>query len=222
MPSKQFTELQRRIRARLLELGETPTALATRNGLWPGYIRDFIAEKPRRHTIRSDKLAQMARALDVDEGYLTLAQATPRAPKKGDDAPAAQARIRFGGRTRVGAWNAAPMDTSIPVLPSVHATGLNIDVAFIQDDETLAGKGVSAGMILYAETAAQAEPGDIVILRRTMGPLVELSARIKVAAGQYELAPPPGSPAIAEPNRARFRETEEAVVRIAQRLFKQG
>ena len=75
-------------------------------------------------------------------------------------------------------------------------------------------------MVLYAEAAGKSEPGDIVIIRRTMGPLVELSARIMAAAGRYKLAPPPGFPEIAEPNRSQFREAEEAVVRIAQRLFK--
>jgi hypothetical protein len=220
--SSNFPELQRRIKARLLELGENPTALATRHGLWPGYIRDFLVEKPRRRTIKSDKLAQVAAALDVDEGYLTLAQSMPRKDKGGavEGTQMAHRRIRFGGRTAVGRWNAAPVETSIPLLPSISAPGLNVDVAFVQEDETLAGKGIHAGMVLYAEMAAKSEPGDIVIIRRTMGPLVELSARVKGAAGRYELAPPPGFPEIAEPKRSQFQETEEAVVRIAQRFFK--
>ena len=121
MPSRQFLELQRRIKARLLELDETPTALAARHGLWPGYIRDFLVEKPRRQTIKSSELAQVAAALDCDEGYLTLEQTTPRRAKAGEDAQVKPARIRFGGRTAVGRWNAAPVETSIPLLPSVSA-----------------------------------------------------------------------------------------------------
>jgi hypothetical protein len=218
---KAFEELQRRVRARVAELGEKPAPLALRYGLGKDYIRDIVAEKPRKKSLSMALLPRFAAALGVDEEYLTLKQSTPRRQNTGTDrtAKTAPAKIKFGGRLKAGRWEAAPVETEIPLLPSVSAPGLTIDIAYVQEDETLAAMGIRAGAVLYAEQAGKSEPGDVVVIRRTMGPLVELSARVKTDTGQYEARPLPGAAQIAEPSRTRFKEAEVAVVRIAQMLL---
>jgi hypothetical protein len=222
LAESRFAELQRRIKSRLLELDETPTVLAVRAGLGRDFIRDLIRDNPRKKGVRSNQLPKLASALDVDEEYLTLRQSTPR---KGDSMAEGDhqraAKPRFGGFLEAGVWRSSPVETDVPRLPSVIDPSLNIDVVYIQKGESLSGVGVHEGFVLYAEKAGKSEPGDVVVIRRTMeGGLIELSARVKAAAGKYELRPAAGAAEAKDPPRKSFTEVEEAVVKVAQKLYR--
>lgn len=218
--ARRFQELQKRIRLRVDELagvGETPTSLATRHGLGRDFIRDIIRDNPRKHSVRSTQLHKLAAALDVDEEYLTLKQAVPR---RGLGIEQPGGLIQFGGVVEAGVWRTTPAVITIPKIPAVSVPGAAIDVVYVQGGESLARLGIRGGMLLYGETHARADEGDVVIVRRTMGgSLVEVSARHKTAAG-YVTYGANGETVKDDPPQ-QFEERVEAVIRIAQLgLFK--
>jgi hypothetical protein len=208
----RFQEMRRRIRQRVAELGETPTTLAIRHGLGRDYIRDLIQDAPRKRSVRLKSLPALASALDVDEEYLTLKQEVPR--RSGAVFGVASTMIRFGGFAEAGVWRSAPSTAGIPRLPVVSLPGAVIDVAYVQAGDGLAKLGIRGGMILYGESGAKAETGDVVVMRRRMAALFEIAARVKMTEG-YGVFSESGEPVIDTP-AMEYTEHVEAVIRIAQ------
>lgn len=67
-------ELQKVVVRRLDELGLGPVEAATKAGLERTYIRDIVQGK--KHSVRTDKLEALARALQLDPSDLSLSKAT--------------------------------------------------------------------------------------------------------------------------------------------------
>jgi transcriptional regulator with XRE-family HTH domain len=69
-------DLQSRVRRRVEELGQSPITLAKAVGLERGFINDIVIG--RKHSVRTDKLELVARALGVSIGYLQGTEVAPR------------------------------------------------------------------------------------------------------------------------------------------------
>ena len=203
----RFPEVQRRIRSRLKALGNPPpSSLAQKYGLGRDFIRDLVADPPRKKSIGSDKLQSLAQALQCDVEFLSLAQTEPMRRKKGSgrsDPPLA--RAPFIGFLEVGAWRVLKTEMALPrqydavaALSSIN--GKRQRVGIVRGSE-MEGAGLRNDMLAFAipYNDSVLPGGRLVIVERRREELIELSARVvRYAAGKPELATAPeaGEPSV--------------------------
>lgn len=226
----EFQELQRRVRSLLEQLGNPAlTTLAKQHGLGHDFIRDLVNATPRKKSISSTNLPKLATALRCDVEYLTLAQTEPRrprTPRRAHEAAAPQP-IPFGGFCEAGVWRATTetprgIEEKLERLVIPQAPGEELS-AYIMRGDSMAGAGVTDGMILVAAPRQHYAAGDFVIVRRTMEGLTELSLRRLAAYAKaepvLEFIPSEGANAPIDPFAGRGQEAIEAAVRTAVRVF---
>lgn len=202
---EQFSEIQRRIRARLKALGNpSPSSLAQRHGLGRDFIRDLIAEPPRKKNITSEKIGALAQALRCEVAFLTLDQPEPIAAQ--DGGPLSGARVasaEFVGYLEVDAWRVPKAEIAVPrpfspLLILSEVNGKHQKFGIIRGRE-MEGVGLFSEMIIVAIVQDDGIPrdGEIVIAERRRDELIELSARVvRYVAGGAQLvtAPNVGDP----------------------------
>lgn len=150
--------IRERIEERVNALGISPITLAKSVGLERGYINDILIG--RKKSVRGDKIADIARALQCDPEYITGAQAEIR--KKVD-----LEGIEFGGVCETGVWRSASLSAqepskSVPIEPDKRYPGLR-NIAFDVRGNSLAAEGVTDGMTVAGIAAEEWE--------RTIGPI---------------------------------------------------
>ena len=181
-----FAEVRKRVREQLAAIGHPPaSSLAERYGLGKDYIRDIIAERPRKKKIGADKLNLLAAALECDADYLTLAQNEPR--RRSELAPVGKEQVGakplavFIGFLDAAAWRSPGRATPIPTrfkeaiarqelgVPQLIAImrGTDMEGARILDDMLIAAWPYEGEHIIE---------GSVVIVQWTRDDLVKLSA----------------------------------------------
>ena len=197
---EKFPEVQRRIRARLKALGNPPPSLlAQRYGLGRDFIRDLIAQPPRKKKITSAKIGALAEALRCEVEFLTLDQPEPiRAQIDGPHSDTPLARTEFVGVLEVDAWRVPKAENVVPsafspflVLPEVNCKRLKVGIIRGREME---GVGLLSDMLIIAVPHDDGVPreGEIVIAERSREELIELSARVvRYFAGRPQLATAP-------------------------------
>jgi len=214
LSSEQLAELQRRIRERLDYVGLTAAAAAEMAGFNHTFLNDLLGGK-RKKSLSQGAVPRIALVLRCDAEYLMLTQPTPK--RDAEKTPEA----KYRGVLKPGGWDEKiQMDAVIPIIPSIVIPGIVLNAVYRQTDETLAGEGIHAGEFLYTEKGAKSADGDVVILKRKNGALLEFSARVRVAPGRYEFRPAPGCKLPPEPRSGKIETTELGVVRIHQNIRK--
>ena len=197
---EKFPEVQRRIRARLKALGNPPpSSLAQRYGLGRDFIRDLIAEPPRKKKITPAKIEALAEALRCEVKFLTLDQPEPlRAQDDGPHSGVSFSRAEFVGFLEVGAWRASKAEMVVPpafspflALPQVNGKPQKVGIMRGGEMESF---GLFCDMLVIGGARDEGLPrdGEIVIAERGREELIELSARVvRYFAGQPQLATAP-------------------------------
>lgn len=185
-----FAEVRRRVRDQLAAIGQPPaSSLAERYGLGKDYIRDIIAETPRKKKIGADKLSLLAAALECDAEYLTLAQNEPRRRLdlasvnviKGQVGVKPEALAVFVGFLDARVWRSPGPIVSIPEAYKEaiarQEVGLPQLLGIIRGAD-MGGGRLLEGMLVAAwpHEGERIEEGSVVIAQWTREELVKLSA----------------------------------------------
>ena len=185
-----FTEVRRRVREQLSALGHPAvSSLAERYGLGKDYIRDIIAEKPRKKKIGADKLSLLAAALECDAEYLTLTQNEPRrgSGQASTDVLKSEVNVKqllvaeFIGFLDSRAWlspgDVVPIPAAYTEAVAQQRGGRPQLIAIMRGDD-MAGARLFDGMLVAAwpHLGEHLDEGCVVIARWRRDELVKLSA----------------------------------------------
>jgi len=187
------------IEKRLKELSAGPVALARQAGLDPNYIRDYLTG--RKKTFRQDKIPALAKALGVDISYLITGK---RAEGLIPDERGIR-QVKVIGKVAAGSWREGDSHSDLGYVPAGGRFPAENQFGLIVEGTSLnkiARDGDRLVCVDTLKTGLAADPGDLVIVRRSKfnGLMFEFTAkRLHKTADGYELWPESDDPAWQEP-----------------------
>lgn len=200
------------VSARLAELGRNPFEAARIGGLERSFVNDILIG--RKRSVRGSNLVKLSKALDLTPADIILEAEGEQLVKT----TACPTSVRVRGETAAGLWfehddliNEEP--EPIPVIPGRYSN--LVQFAYRVSGPSMNKKRIHHGdyviCVPYFEARMQPETGDIVVVERRRGHLIERSCKeLQVIGDGYELWPRSTDARFQDPIRIKNRKDNSA------------